>query len=1010
MPPLVKAPITVNFAQGLDTKTDPYQLTVGKFLSLDNAIFQKGGLLQKRNGFDQLTALPDTTSTSITTFNGNLTAIGPSLEAYSRPSATWVNKGQLHPLSLSTLPLIRNSVNQSQADSAVASNGLVCTAYTETDGTTISIKYAIADSVTGQNITAPRVIPTTSGTPTGSPRVFLLGQYFVIVFTNVITATPFLQYIAISITTPTNVTANTTISATYTPASTVSWDGYVANNSLYIAWNGSDIGGAIRIAALNSHLALSTAKVFATRVATVMSVTADLTQPIPVIYATFYNAGDSTGYILAVDGALNTVLAPTQWLAAGSCLNIATVATNMVCSIFYEVANTYSYNGVATNFIRTRTCTQAGALSSVSIVARSVGLASKAFFIDSAIYFLTAYQSPYQPTYFLMNSTGKIVSKLAYSNGGGYDILGLPSVTVNNETAQMAYLFKDAITPVNKNTNVPSGTQVNGIYAQLGINLATFTLNTVQTVTSEIAQNLFLSGGFLWEYDGYVPVENNFFVWPDNIVTSTSAAGGGINAATYFYVATYEWSDNQGNLYRSAPSVPVQQITTGGNSTNTINVPTLRLTYKIANPPKLVVYRWSVAQPIYYQTTSITSPILNDPTVDSIAIVDANSDATILGNSILYTNGGVIENISPPATTTMTLFDDRLFLLDAEDGTVWFSKQVIPTTPVEMSDLLTIYVAPTIGAAGSTGITQCLFPMDDKLIFFKKDAIYYITGTGPDNTGSNNQYSQPIFITSTVGCANQESIVFMPGGLMFQSDKGIWLLGRDLSTTYIGAPVEKYNSSTVKSAVLIPATNQVRFTLDSGITLMYDYYYGQWGTFSNVPGVSSTLYESLHTFLDKYGRVFQESPGKFVDGGLPVLLSFTTNWMNLAGLQGYERFYQMFLLGTYYTPFTLSVQFAYDYSGSPSQTVTVSPDNYSPVYGGLPLWGSGGLYGGPSKVFEARCFPQNQKCESFQVTVKEVYDSTLGVAPGAGLTLSGLTLLVGNKKGTRAQKASQSFG
>ena len=83
-----------------------------------------------------------------------------------------------------------------------------------------------------------------------------------------------------------------------------------------------------------------------------------------------------------------------------------------------------------------------------------------------------------------------------------------------------------------------------------------------------------------------------------------------------------------------------------------------------------------------------------------------------------------------------------------------------------------------------------------------------------------------------------------PQGLMFEfaSEAGnqIWTLGRDLSTQYTGAPVEGLTTNaTVKSAVNVPGTNQVRFTLDTGITLMYDYYYQQWGTFVNIPAISS---------------------------------------------------------------------------------------------------------------------------------------------------------------------------
>ena len=55
-----------------------------------------------------------------------------------------------------------------------------------------------------------------------------------------------------------------------------------------------------------------------------------------------------------------------------------------------------------------------------------------------------------------------------------------------------------------------------------------------------------------------------------------------------------------------------------------------------------------------------------------------------------------------------TLFDTRLWQVDAEDpNTLWISKQVIENTPVEMSQLFTIYVAPNIGTTSSTGPYYC---------------------------------------------------------------------------------------------------------------------------------------------------------------------------------------------------------------------------------------------------------------------------------------------------------------
>ena len=675
-------------------------------------------------------------------------------------------------------------------------------------------------------------------------------------------------------------------------------------------------------------------------------------------------------------------------------------------------------------------------MGSSHIVVRSVGLASKAFIINGTIYFLSAYQSTYQPTYFMINGSTSVqaapivVAKLAYENGGGYLTLGLPSVTVNGSTAQIPYLYKDLIEALSTNSNSQQ-TTTGGIYSQTGINLATFTFSTDNMDSAEIGSDIHISGGFLWMYDGYLPVEHNFFLWPDSIEATWSASGGSMqaqpdgatNTNAYYYQVTYEWADNQGNIFRSAPSIPVAVTTTGSGSSGsvTVNIPYLRLSYKIANPLKIVIYRWSVAHQTYYQVTSITSAQINSTTSDSLAYVDTLADSSIIGNNIIYTTGGVIEDVNAPASNIMTLFDNRLWLVDAEDqNLLWFSKQVIEATPVEMSDLLTLYVAPTAGAQGSTGPITALSPMDDKLIIFKKNAIYYINGTGPDNTGANDQYSQPIFIASTVGCTNQQSIVFMPQGLMFQSDKGIWLLGRDLSTEYIGAAVEEFNASTVQSAVNIPETNQVRFTLNTGQTLMYDYFYGQWGTFVGVPAISSTLYQGLHTFLNSSGGVFQEDPGVYIDGSTPVLLSFTTSWIQLGGLQGYQRAYFFYLLGEYFSPHKLNLQIAYDYNSSPIQNTVITPDNQNPNYGAssMPVYGQLAPYGGgggaqsgsPSNIESWRVFLTKQRCTSFQITLNEIYDSNYGQPAGQGLTLSGLNLVVAVKKGWRPQPSATSAG
>ncbi len=529
---LQKQNLPVNFSQGLDQKTDPFQVQPGKFLTLENSVFTKGGLLQKRNGFQNLPALPDTTYTYVNTFNDNLLAIGTNVSALDISSNTWVTKGSIVPLKIETLPLVRTSSNQSQVDSVIAPNGLICTVYTNTSPST-TYNYVISDSVTGQNIISTTLIST----PSESPRVFLLSNYFVIVYSE----SANIKYISIPINNPSSPISAVTLITNYAPGALTqpAFDGIVFNNSLYVAYNATDAGGSIRISYLNSFLVRQTAStgvvVDATNEADMISLASNTFGGVNYIWVSFYLTSGTLGYTLAVDNILNVLLASTQFVAAGTLKNITSTATTNRVNIFYELSNTYSYGAsLASNIVVTRTCTVAGVLGTATNILRSVGLASKAFLIDSTSYMLTAYSSTYQPSYFLIDGTGKIISKLAYSNGGGYLTKGLPSVTVTDAVAQVSYLIKDMIIAANKSQNPASNTPV---YTQTGINLVSFDFNSEGMNASEIGGNLNISGGLLWTYDGTQVVEEGFNVYPDNVIVTTSAAGGNLADQTYYYQA-----------------------------------------------------------------------------------------------------------------------------------------------------------------------------------------------------------------------------------------------------------------------------------------------------------------------------------------------------------------------------------------------------------------------------------------------------------------------------------------
>src|SRR5580698_7923977 len=98
--------VLVNFAQGLNTKTDPWQVPIGQFLELENTVFTVGNQLTKRNGYGNFIAPPDG-SNYICTYDDSLIAIGTSIATYSPVLETWGSLAKpIQRVTLSTIPIV----------------------------------------------------------------------------------------------------------------------------------------------------------------------------------------------------------------------------------------------------------------------------------------------------------------------------------------------------------------------------------------------------------------------------------------------------------------------------------------------------------------------------------------------------------------------------------------------------------------------------------------------------------------------------------------------------------------------------------------------------------------------------------------------------------------------------------------------------------------------------------------------------------------------------------------
>ncbi len=1007
--PIQKATTTINFAQGIDTMGDPNQLAIGKFVYLKNSVFVQGdggGRLNKRNGFGTLSSIPSTSPSFLTTFKDNLLAIGTSLQAYSANTNTWISTGYIQPLQFSTQALSRNFYSPTMVDAA-QSNGVVGYTFTVAPippgGT--AFYYAAADAKTGQYVITPTTISPNGGAQTYGSRIFSLNNKFVVVFDGTSGGVAQLQYFTIDALTLA-VGASGTVSSTYQNASgsssQLSFDGAVSNNKLFLSYN--TVNG-ITAATINSAFQVSSGVNLTSNRGDMISVSVDNGSGFSV-FTTYMNYAQVNPKVFSTTPSLTANFNVSLTGSGGSQItNIASTAIDGYNYTLLEYAKSYTYGSTyATNFVGAISTQVQGSISSQTIVARSLGLASKAFAMNGAACFLSMYSSQNQSTYFLnavsfLNNfqvpgllyplANNIAAKFAYGNAYsqvnvpttlGY-MPSLPAVSVIGSSASVAYMLNTQIASINKGTNIGSANSANIIYSSPGINYANFDFGTNGFQTREIANNLHMSGGVMLMHDGNNPVEHNFFLYPDNTFILGSAQVGAMAPITYYYQSLYKWTDGQGNIHRSAPSLPQSVVLSSGTSQVLLSIPCPRVTYKTStNPIVCSIYRWSTGLQTYFK---IQPDIVFDSTAlktESITVGDTKSDAQIIGNEILYTNGNVVEDISAPPSSGMAIFDTRLWLIDAEDpNLLWFSKPCIEGTPVEMSDLLTYFVPPSSNEVASSGPCRCISAMDDKLIIFKNNSIFYVNGTGPDITGANSQYSTPIFITSGVGCTNPASIVLVKDGLMFQSAKGIWMLGRDMSVTFIGKEAEDFNTCNVLSSQAVPGTNQARFTLgSSGQTLVYDYLAGQWNQFIGSPAISSAVYKGLHTNLQTSGSVTQETANVYLDGGVPTTTGFTTGWIGLGGLQGYVRAYKMFILGKFLSPHTYTVGIAYDYNPTIVQTALINPTN---------------SVGSGSSIEQWQINFQQQQTQAFQLTFTEISSSTAG----AGLYLSGIKIVYGQK-------------
>jgi hypothetical protein len=286
------------------------------------------------------------------------------------------------------------------------------------------------------------------------------------------------------------------------------------------------------------------------------------------------------------------------------------------------------------------------------------------------------------------------------------------------------------------------------------------------------------------------------FVERPYVVSATQAAGGGLTLlSSYSWVFTLEWTDFAGRRHRSAPSAPQTVLLTGGNNAVNMTVTMLQASQKNTLPNismRLVAYRTLANQPdVFYREAQPTGGVSVDSSISYTyaAGAAAATDAVIATNERVYTDGGVRENKLAPSCRYLCESEDRVWC-----GGLWdpriiqASKIIVPGEPLQFTDDFAFQVVIPDEVTG-------LAYLDGNVIAFCQNAIYLVSGDGPNDQGAGS-FTSPRAVSRDLGCIDYRSIVETSFGVLFQSTRGIYLLPRGFGNpVFVGMAVQDIMSA-----------------------------------------------------------------------------------------------------------------------------------------------------------------------------------------------------------------------
>jgi hypothetical protein len=585
-----------------------------------------------------------------------------------------------------------------------------------------------------------------------------------------------------------------------------------------------------------------------------------------------------------------------------------------------------SESGLLTQSSRYRTRTSGGVVSLVCDL-YFCRLASKAWRVPSTgeRFVLVGFQGPpfvggqgtilALPGAWLAAPTARILAGTAPyaasdSGDGGVHGSRLPTPVLTGDTASIAVM------KASSGTNAPPGKPFLDAYRA---DLTPWAAGVARPFESDDA--LVVPGGFPRIYDGNQIVESGFHVHAQPQTSNTVA--GTLAAGTYFWTTVYSWKDAKGREHQSSPAPEFSHVL-GAPGGIQFLVASCQLTARVGTPVVAKIYRSKVnagaGAPKYFRGYAAGF-------ISAQTWAFTDNDINRLDGEELYTKNDVIlDNGPPPPMRQMWTWGGRQWGLLEENrkGAAW-SKLAKEEIGAEWNEEGQFPIDDEFGDL-TAGIG-----MGERNLFFKRDAIYWIAGAGPDDAG-NGTFSDPQRLDGAPGTENPRSLLATDIGVFYQApDKVIWLLELSLERKPLGDPCVDI-TDTITSATLVPDRREARFTTSAGTTLKYDLTHRRWMTNTGQAALASCTFGGVWHYLTTAGFVRHEDRTLWTEAGSGYQAVLELTWLSLGQLAGYMRTWLIHVLGELRDAHDLSAALTADY-GTSTVTRAVSSASLGAAHG-----------------------------------------------------------------------------